>query len=234
MATVTATVSEASGDKRAILRGYGLFRKLDPRHLDQLASCIVTKCVRKGVTIFAKGDPGSCLFAIEEGVVKISVPSVGGHSSVITLLGNGDIFGEIALLDGRPRTADAIAITDCQLFLIERRDFLPLLRAEPDLSLKLTEILCDRLRRTTEQAENLMFLDLSARLAKTLLRLASGKESKVSITQQDLGDLIGMSRESTNRQLRKWEESRWVRLERRGIVITSVEALSSVAEDDIE
>lgn len=234
MLTMTRTAIREKGDKRGVLRDHTLFSKLDPRHLDRLTSCIVTKFVRKGVTIFAKGDPGSCLFAIGEGVVKISIPSVGGHSPVINLLGKGDIFGEIALLDGRPRTADAIALTECHLLLIERRDLLPLLREDPDISFKLTEILCDRLRRTTEQAENLMFLDLSVRLAKTLLRLASGKVSRVSITQQDLGDLIGMSRESTNRQLRKWEGNRWVRLERRGIVITSVEALSSIAEGDVD
>jgi CRP-like cAMP-binding protein len=193
---------------------------------------MVTKSVRKGSSIFAKGDAGSCLFAVGRGIVKISIPSVQGHSPVFNLVRAGEIFGEIALLDGRPRTADAIAATDCLLFVIERRDFLPLLREEPDLALKLTEILCDRVRRTTEQAENLMFLDLGARLAKTLLQLASGTASRVSITQHDLANLIGMSRESTNRQLRKWEDNRWVRLERRSIIITSVAALSSIAEGD--
>src|SRR5262249_11886462 len=221
-------------EKRAILRDHFLFGKLSQRQIDHLAACIVTKFVAKGGTIFTKGDPGSCLFAVDEGVVKISVPSVEGHSPVFTLVAKGEILGEIALLDGRPRTGDASAITDCQLFLIERRDLLPLLREAPEIALKLTEILCDRLRRTTEQAENLMFLDLAARLAKALLRLATGAhngaERKVTLTQQDLGDLIGMPRESTNRKLRKWEDNRWVRLERRAIVITSVEALSSIAD----
>jgi CRP/FNR family transcriptional regulator, cyclic AMP receptor protein len=226
--------AEESVRKRGILRGHVLFSKLDPAHVDRLTPCLVTKSVRKGATIFAKGDPGSCLFAIGDGVVKISIPSVGGHNPVINLLAQGDIFGEIALLDARPRTADAIAMTDCQLFVIERRDLLPLLREEPDIALKLIEILCARLRWTTEQTENLMFLDLSARLAKALLRLASGGTPKVSITQQDLGDLIGMSRESTNRQLRKWEDNRWVRLERGGIVINSIEAISLIAEGDLE
>jgi CRP/FNR family cyclic AMP-dependent transcriptional regulator len=90
----------------------------------------------------------------------------GRQAAVFNLLGKGDIFGEIALLDGKPRTADATAATDCELFVIERRDFLPLMREEPDIALGIIEILCSKLRRTTEQAEEVMFLDLPSRLAK--------------------------------------------------------------------
>ncbi len=155
---------------------------------------------------------------------------------MFNLLGKGDIFGEIALLDGHPRTADAIAVTDCDLFVIERRDFLPLLREEPDISLKIIELLCGRLRRTTDQAESLMFLNLSSRLAKTLLQLSTTSDDasarRVTITQRDLANIIGMSRESTNRQLRDWERNKWVRLERGGILLTSVDDLTCIAEGD--
>jgi CRP/FNR family cyclic AMP-dependent transcriptional regulator len=225
-------------DKRAILKNHYLFSKLSAKHIDRLANCIVGKSVPRATSICAKGDPGSSLFAICQGAVKITVPSVDGHDAVFNLIGKGDIFGEIALLDGRPRTADAIAITDCELFVIERRDFLPLVREEPEIALKLIEILCARLRQTTEQAENLMFLRLPGRLAKALLRLSDGDERacerKVAVTQKDLGNIIGMSRESTNRQLRIWEERKWVRLERGGIVILSVTALDRIAESDAE
>jgi CRP/FNR family cyclic AMP-dependent transcriptional regulator len=225
-------------DKRAVLKNHYLFSKLSAKHIDRLANCIVGKSVPRATSIFAKGDPGSSLFAICQGAVKITVPSVDGHDAVFNLIGKGDIFGEIALLDGRPRTADAIAITDCELFVIERRDFLPLVREEPEIALKLIEILCARLRQTTEQAENLMFLHLPGRLAKALLRLSDGDERacerKVAVTQKDLGNIIGMTRESTNRQLRIWEEHKWVRLERGGIVILSVTALERIAESDAE
>jgi CRP-like cAMP-binding protein len=225
-------------EKRSVLQNHYLFGKLSPKHIDRLAACIVGKSVRRATTIFAKGDPGSSLFAICKGAVKATVPSVDGHDAVFNLFGKGDIFGEIALLDGRPRTADAIAITDCELFVIERRDFLPLVREEPEIALKLIEILCARLRQTTEQAENLMFLHLPGRLAKALLRLSDGdgdaRERKVAVTQRDLGNIIGMSRESTNRQLRLWEQHKWVRLGRGGIVIVSAKALERVAESDSE
>jgi CRP/FNR family transcriptional regulator, cyclic AMP receptor protein len=95
---------------------------------------------------------------------------------------------------------------------------------------------CGRLRQTTQQVESIMFLQLPGRLAKALLRLSrgGGRERKVAVTQKDLGNIIGMSRESTNRQLRLWAENNWVRLERRGITILSVEALERIAESDSE
>jgi CRP-like cAMP-binding protein len=225
-------------DKRAMVQNCDLFSKLCPKQIDRLAACAVGKSVPHGTSIFAKGDPGSSLFAIRQGKVRITVPSVDGHDAVINLICKGDVFGEIALLDGRPRTADAVAVTDCELFVIERRDFVPLMREEPDIPLKLIEILCARLRRTTEQAESLMFLHLPGRLAKALLRHSEVDERtgerKVAVTQKDLGNIIGMSRESTNRQLRIWEEQKWVRLERGAIVILSTEALERIAESDAE
>jgi len=225
-------------DKRAVLREHFLFGKLDPQHIDRLSSCIVTKPFTRNVTIFAKGDPGSSMFAIASGTVKITTPTPNGREAVFTLLGKGQIFGEIALLDGRPRTADAIAMTDCELFVIERRDFLPMLRENFQIPLKLIELLCARLRRTTDQAEGLMFLSLSNRLARALLRLSANgsniTDGKVLITQLDLANTIGMSRESTNRQLREWEKKGWVRLERGGIRLTAIDALQLIAEGDFD
>jgi len=223
-------------DKRAILRDHYLFGKLTPQHIDRLSACIVTKTVKRGTNIYAKGDPGTSLCAIGAGTVRISVPSVEGKDAVLDVLGKGSILGEIALLDGHPRTADAIAVTDCELFVIERRDFLPLMREEPEIALKIIEILCSKLRRTTQQAEEVMFLDLPSRLAKALLRLVDGdtagmQERKVTITQKDLGNLIGMSRESTNKQLRIWEDKKWVRLERNAVVILAIDSLAAIAED---
>jgi CRP-like cAMP-binding protein len=229
---------QREAEKRRVLESNYLFGKLDPNHIDRLASCIVEKSVGRGALIFAKDDPGSSLFAIRKGTAKMTLPSADGHEVVVNLVTKGDIFGEIALLDGGPRTADAVAISDCEMFVIERRDFLPLVREEPEIALKLIEILCGRLRQTTQQVESVMFLHLPGRLAMALLRLSGGggvaSERRVAVTQKDLGNMIGMSRESTNRQLRLWAESKWVRLERGGISILSVEALERVAESDSE
>jgi CRP/FNR family transcriptional regulator, cyclic AMP receptor protein len=229
---------QREAEKRSVLQSHSLFGKLNPKHVDRLVPCIVEKSVAPGTIICVKDDPGSSLFAIRKGTVKITAPSVDGHDAMFNLMTKGDIFGEMALLDGGPRSADAVAITDCEMFVIERRDFLPLLREEPDIALKLIEILCAKLRQTTQQAESLMFLSLAGRLAKALLRLSEGdgaaRERKVVVTQRDLGNFIGMSRESTNRQLRLWEQDGWVRLERGEITILSVKALEKIAESDSE
>jgi CRP/FNR family transcriptional regulator, cyclic AMP receptor protein len=202
-------------DKRAILRDHYLFQNLTPQHIDRISACMVTKTVERGTNIWAKGEPGASLCAIGTGTVKISIPSVDGKSVLFNVLGEGAIIGEIALLDGKPRAADATAVTDCELFVIERRDFLPLMREDPEIGIKIIETLCSKLRRTTEQAEEkimlekIMFLDLPSRVAKVLMRLlkATGTppgtgERRIPITHEDLGNLVGVTRESVTKQLR--------------------------------
>lgn len=219
-------------DKPAILRSHWLFGKLDPRAIERLSSCMLSRTVKRGTTIFAKGDESTSLFAIGAGTVKIGVPSADGRDAVFNLLEAGDIFGEIALLDGHPRTADASAVTDCELFTIERREFLPLVASNPEIAQKLIEMLCARLRHTSEQVEDILFLNLPMRLAKTLLRMTertTATPAKIAITQRDLGQMIGMSRESTNKQLREWEDKKWLRIERGGIVLLSRNALARIA-----
>src|SRR4051812_2593681 len=230
-----ANAARRAVDKRALLKNHPLFGELAPESIERLCSYATSQKVARGQAIFAKGDPGNSLFAVCSGTVKISVPSPDGRDAVFNLVNEDGIFGEIALLDGQPRTADATATTDCELMVIDRRDFVPLLRSQPDIALKIIEVLCARIRRTSEQVENVMFLDLPARLAKTLLRLAeSGKPSpeglKIAITQREIGQIMGISRESTNKQLRSWEHRNWVRLERGGVVLLAPEALEEIAE----
>src|SRR5258708_3581400 len=114
-------------EKAALLRRHPLFRELDPKMCERLAANANTRTLPRGATLFTKGDAGTCLFAVVSGVVQMTTASSEGKSAVFNQIGAGEIFGEIALLDGRPRTADAMAFTDCRLMVIERRDFLPLL-----------------------------------------------------------------------------------------------------------
>jgi len=226
-------------NKDAILRNHPIFGGLGSEFLDRLSSYAIRQTVKRGTQIFAKGDPGTSLFAVCSGTVKISAASLGGRDAAFNLMTEGALFGEIALLDGRPRTADARAVTDCELLVIERRDFLQSLHEQPEIALKLIELLCGRLRHTTEQLEDIMFRDLPSRLAKTLLRLAeSSKPSprghKITLTQRDLSEMIGRSRESTNKQLRIWQKQKWVLLERGGIVILAPNALEAIASTAAE
>jgi CRP/FNR family transcriptional regulator, cyclic AMP receptor protein len=227
-------------DKRAILRNHPIFGELRSDLFERLSSHAVRRSVRSGTTIFTRGDAGACLFAICSGTIKISAPSPNGRSAIFNLISEGAVFGEIALLDGLPRTADATAVTDCELMVIERRDFVPLIHEQPEIGLRLIEVLCGRLRQTTGQLEDIMFLDLPGRLAKTLLQLAKSSKPtsrgpKVALTQSDIGKIIGISRESTNKQLRTWQDRNWLRLERGGIVILASDALAEIAaRADIE
>jgi len=153
---------------------------------------------------------------------------------VLSIVREGEIFGEMALLDGHPRSADATAISNCELMVMERREFIPFLRSEPDVTLRLMEILCARLRRTSEQVEEVTFLNLSIRLAKTLLRLASVTEtskpgSKVSITQREISEIVGRSRESTNKQLRAWAKRGWVQLQWGSVTVLKPDKLVEIA-----
>jgi CRP/FNR family transcriptional regulator, cyclic AMP receptor protein len=226
-------------DKLALLRHHALFGQLPPRVIEHLGSYMRKRTLARGETIFSKGDPGSGLMGVLSGSVKISVPSADGRDIVLNIIHAGEIFGEIALLDGRPRTADATAMTDCELIVIERRDFIPFLRSEPDLIMQIVEILCSRLRWTTEQVQDVTFLDLPTRLAKALLRLVRESDppaggGKLTITQRELSQVIGRSRESTNKQLRIWAKQGWVRLQRGAVTVLQPGKLAEVAAEAAE
>jgi CRP-like cAMP-binding protein len=222
-------------DKLALLRNHALFRDLPPAVVEHLGSYMKTRKVEKGATIFSKGDPGTGLMGVLAGAVKVSVASADGKDIVLNVFEEGEIFGEIALLDGRPRTADAVAMSDCELAVIERREFVPFLREQPEVTLKFIEILCARLRHTTEQVQDLTFLNLPTRLAKTVLQLTGdgAGRKKIAITQRDLAEMIGRSRESTNKQLRAWSKRGWIRLQRGGLTVLAADKLSAVAAEGL-
>jgi CRP-like cAMP-binding protein len=227
---------ERTRDKLSLLRSHPLFRDLPPAVIERLGSYMKTRRVARGTTMFAKGDPGSGLMGVLAGAVKVSVASADGKDIVLNVFREGDIFGEIALLDGRPRTADATAMSDCELIVIERRDFVPFLSSQPDVMLKFIEILCSRLRRTSEQVQDITFLNLPTRLAKTLLQLTGGVQgsatpTKATITQREISQMIGMSRESTNKQLRAWAKRGWIRLERGGVGVLALDKLAAIAAE---
>jgi CRP/FNR family cyclic AMP-dependent transcriptional regulator len=221
-------------DKLAILRRHSLFGQLSPALAEHLGSYMRRRSLRRGAVIFAMGEPGTGLIGVIAGAVKISVVSADGRETVLSIMRAGDVFGEISLLVGHPCAADAVAVTDCELMMIERRDFIPFLRSHPDLAIQIIEILCSRLRRTTEQVQEVTFLNLRARLAKTLLRLTadgekSGLAPKVAITQQEISQIVGRSRESTNKQLRAFAKHGLIRLERGAVVVLHRDRLTEVA-----
>src|SRR6202521_4636561 len=140
---VTGVPQDRTGEARsfpssklAVVRKHPIFCDLDPEALDQLCRYAKHSTLKRGATIFSKGDPGNSLFAVISGTVKISISSAEGRSAILNLIGAGEIFGEVALLDGLARTADATANTNCEMCVIDRREFIPFVKSQPVLAMK--------------------------------------------------------------------------------------------------
>lgn len=214
--------------KRNILARHALFSALCPADIDRLAGYARLERYARNQCIFSKGDPGSGLMAVVAGAVRISTPSADGKEIVLNVIQPGEVFGEIALLDGRDRTANAVASQECDILSLERREFVPFLRQNPDAALMLLTVLCERLRRTSEHVEDVVFHDPGSRLAKTILRLGQpigGGRLRLRATQKEIGQMIGLSRESTNKQLQVWVRKGWVVIEKGGLVVLDAGAL---------
>jgi CRP-like cAMP-binding protein len=222
------------GEKRKLFEGHALFGKLPQTDLDALLLHARVEHYPAGREIFARGSPGRSMMAILKGSVRISTPSPAGPDIVLTILSAGEVFGEIALLDGADRTADATAIGDCDLLVLDHRDFVPFLERRADLCILLLKLLCQRLRQTDKQFEEAMFGRLDGRIAMTLVRLAnnapaSGKASiELRITQQELAGMVGAARESVNKQLHVWQRDGVLRLGKRLIEIADIAALKEI------
>ncbi|HEU4618503.1 MAG TPA: Crp/Fnr family transcriptional regulator [Gammaproteobacteria bacterium] len=223
---------------KAVLKRNYLFRGLPDATLDRLAALAGRRAYQKGGVIFSQGDPGDALFGVASGRVRISASGSGGREVFLNIMEPGDTFGEIAVMDGLPRTAGATALDDTTLVVLKRVDFLALLEREPRLGIHLLMLLCQRLRWTSELVEESAFLSGTARLAKRLLILASlhGRPAaagtgsmELRISQADLAHFLGVSRQVVNQQLGEWAKAGWVELGRSRIVIRRPEELRKIA-----
>ena len=216
-------------DASRLLRRCSLFAGLDEAALRLVAGHAHRRRHTAGEVIFRIGSPGQSMMAVLAGTVRISAPSADGKEIVLADLGSGEVFGEMALLDGRERSADAAALTNCDLLVLERRDMLGVLERHPEVAIKLLEVLCERLRRTDQQIGEIAFLGLPTRLAKALVRLAAGApQAKLAVSQRELGTMIGSTRESVNRCLREWHRRGVIQLEEGWIIIRNMAALEDI------
>jgi CRP/FNR family transcriptional regulator, cyclic AMP receptor protein len=217
---------------KAVLQRNYLFRGLPGGSLERIAALATRRTYPKGAVIFAQGDEGDALFGVAAGRVRISASGAGGQEVFLNIMEPGDTFGEIAVMDGLPRTAGATALDHTTVVMIKRGDFLRLLEREPQLAIHLLKLLCERLRWTSELVEESAFLAGPARLAKRLLILASlhGRAAGIGllelrISQAELARFLGISRQIVNQHLSEWRKSGWVELGRSQIVIRNAEAL---------
>jgi CRP-like cAMP-binding protein len=227
-----------SVDRRQALESHFLFRHLREAEITALLARSRVENKRANELIFRKDSPGHGLMAVLSGQVKISMLSSNGREVVLNIINPGEIFGEMALLDGKSRSADATAMTACELLIIDRRDFMPFLQQHPEVAIRLLGVLSERLRHSSDQVHDILFLDLRGRLAKALLRLAEAhgralvksRQIDIKLSQRELGNLIGQSRESVNKQLRQWQNAKLLRIERGRIVLLDLDGIQREAD----
>ena len=214
------------------------FKGLDPAALERLAATMRTRRFRRGEVIFHIGDPGDALFVIVTGDVKISLPSETGDEAILATLRPGDVFGELALLDGAPRSATASALGPTETVVMPRERFRELIATEAGVRDALLASIAGELRRLTRHVEELHFLDITGRLAAQLVRLAEdgGPPSpdgvhrlRTNLTQADLAAMVGCTRQSVNKLLGQFTDDGLLRLERDGIVVTDLPGLVATA-----
>jgi CRP/FNR family transcriptional regulator, cyclic AMP receptor protein len=184
----------ATPEQRQVLRRSALFARLPDDEIDAILRHAAIRRYAANAQIMRKGDPGSSMMAVLRGRVVIKGPSSEGKEAILNIINEGEIFGEIALLDGKERTADVTAMTECELLVVARRSFLPLIERRV-IARELLNVLCERLRRTSEQLEDVLFLDVEARIAKILLRLAEAGGAP----QPGVRVVLGMSQRKTHR-----------------------------------
>ena len=214
------------------------FAGLDPAALERVAAGMRSRRFKRGEVIFHIGDPGDALFVMVDGEVKISLPSETGEEAFLATLRKGDVFGELALLDGAPRSATATAISATETVVLPRDRFRELIATEAGVRDALLASIAGELRRLTTHVEELHFLDITGRLAARLVRLAQeggtrlpdgGIRLRTNLTQGDLAAMVGCTRQSVNKLLGQFTDDGLIRLEREGIVITNVEGLTATS-----
>jgi len=200
---------------------------------EALAAAAKRRRFKRDEVVFDKDDPGESLFMIDEGSVRIYLPSLQGADLTLAMLGPGDFFGDMALLDGRPRSASAAALQETEAVALDRADFIAVIRSRPEAAMAVLAAVARRLRETNEMAGDLAFLDVGGRLAKKLLELAAahgvqrpeGIVLHLRLTQEELANMVGVTRESVNRNLALLRREGVISGQGRRFVIRDAEAL---------
>ena len=217
-----------------VVRKAPLFTALDDAAAVSLRASMDSVKISKGGILFKEGDSGEHVYVIVEGKLKLGTSSGDGRENLLSILGPGEMFGELSLFDPGPRTSTATAVTDAKLLSLSHAKLIPWLRENPDVSLQLLARLAQRLRRTNEAVGDLVFSDVPGRVAKALIDLGErfGKESPEGLfvhhdlTQEELAQLVGASRETVNKALADFAGRGWLRLDGRAVLITDLERLS--------
>lgn len=211
-----------------LLATNAFFAEMGEDAITSIAGLCRTRSLARHEVLFQKGDPGDALYALRRGQVRIATGTADGRSVTLNLLGPGDVFGEIALLDGHPRTAEATALEATELFVIERRDFLGLLARDAATAIRIIGFLCGRLRWMSERMEEATLLPLDTRLARRLTLLSEDYGAEIQVTQTELAAFVGAARESVNRVLQDWRRAGIIDLGRSRVTVKTARRLAAL------
>ncbi len=209
-----------------------LFRGLDRSELAAFAAVTRERGYPRGSVIVFEDDPGDALFIVREGRVKVVLIGEDGREVILGILGVGDHFGELSLIDGQPRSAHVIAMEDSRLLVLRREDFRLRVQESPRVGWALMQELSIRLRRADQQIGSLVLLDVNGRIARLLLARLSADETAAKgkrLTHQQIAQMVGASRETVSRAMKDFQERGWITVERRQIVVTDRAALERLA-----
>ena len=210
-----------------------LFSALDPEAAAALRASTTVVRLAKGDTLFHEGEPGDSLYVVEEGKLKLKTTSSDGRDTLLAVIGAGEMIGELSLFDPGPRTATATALTETTLRGLGHEALRPWLAGRPEVAEPLLRALAQRLRRTNEAMSDLVFSDVPGRVAKALIDLGErfgvpGPQGVIvthDMTQEELAQLVGASRETVNKALADFAHRGWIRLESRSVTLIDVERL---------
>jgi len=216
-----------------VVRKAPLFAALDDEAAGALIESMTTSHLERGDVLFHEGDQGNRLYVIGEGKIKLGRTSADGRENLLAILGPGEMFGELSLFDPGPRTATATAVAETQLIALGHDDLNEFLSGRPAVAATMLAALARRLRRTNEALADLVFTDVPGRVAKALLDLSNrfGRPAEDGIlvphdlTQEELAQLVGASRETVNKALADFATRGWIKLEARAVVLLDVERL---------
>jgi len=219
-----------------ILRTYPLFSDLTDTELKLVQQKLYLRRFKRNNLILFEEDTGNSLFVIKAGRVKISHISPDGNEAILAILGQGDFFGELSVIDGQGRSASVTSIDEVELLMLHRTDFLDLIERIPKIAITLLKELAGRIRKSDSHIRSLSLLDARGRIASTLIRLAEDigmmHEGKVTISelplQRDLASIAGTSRETISRVLKKFEEEGYLTLDRSSLVFLNFEAFKKL------
>jgi CRP-like cAMP-binding protein len=217
----------------SIVRKAPIFQGLDEAASQSLRASMSPIKLRKSQSLFKEGDDGDHLYIVTSGKIKLGTKSIDGRENLLMILGPGDMFGDLSLFDSGPRTSTATAVTEARLLSLGQDKVIPWVKEHPQVSLHLLARLASRLRRTNEVVSDLVFSDVPGRVAKALIDLGIKFGEKKSegllvhhdLTQEELAQLVGASRETVNKALADFAQRGWIRLEARAVMVLDYERL---------